>query len=342
MNPSTQPASTQTRSVLMLTREDVAHLLTMNECITAVEQAFRLYAEGALPPPAILGTHVTGGGFHIKTGVMPSEGALFYAAKTNANFPANRAKHSLPTIQGVVLLFDAECGTPLAIMDSIEITALRTGAATGVAAKYLARKNSRISTIIGCGTQARYQLSALQAVLSLDMIYAYDADASRCKQLSAEMTSVGSSTKFEVVNDFTAATKRSDVIVTCTTSTSPFLLPDHVHQGTFIAAVGADNEEKQELDPRLLVGNRLVPDVIQQGATIGEFHHALDTGLLQLDSVNCDLGQVVAGLQPGRTSDAEITIFDSTGMALQDVATACAIYHKALRSNCGVRIPLNS
>src|SRR5437868_4621332 len=113
---------------ILLTKRDVMELISMEECIEAVENAFRLFGEGSLPIPGILGTHVTSGGFHVKTGVLPSGGRQFYAAKINANFPQNGLKHHLPTIQGAVLLFDAECGTPLAIMDSIEITAFRTGA----------------------------------------------------------------------------------------------------------------------------------------------------------------------------------------------------------------------
>jgi alanine dehydrogenase len=336
---SPQPAA---EPALLLTREDVSRLLTMDDCIAAVEQAFRLYGDAAVPPPGILGTHVEGGGFHIKAGVMPFEGRRFYAAKTNANFPGNPAKHALPTIQGVVLLFDAERGTPLAIMDSIEITALRTGAATGVAAKYLARKDSRTATIIGCGVQGRYQTMALLAVLPLQTVYFYDVDPSRSRALAAEMAAKKRSVRLEAVDAFAHVARASDAIVTCTTSTTPFLRPEHVRAGAFLAAVGADSEHKQELDSKLLAANRIVPDVVQQAATIGELHHAIEAGLLAADSVGADLGQVVAGKKPGRASDAEVIIFDSTGMGLQDVAAACAVYRKAQGSTATSRIALNS
>lgn len=328
--------------VLLLTREDVAKLLTIEDCIVAVEQAFRLYGEGAVPPPGILGTHVEHGGFHIKAGVMPFDGRLFYAAKANANFPNNPARHSLPTIQGAVLLFDAERGTPLAILDSIEITSLRTGAATAVAAKYLARKDSKVATVIGCGAQGRVQTAALLAVLGLETVYAYDLDPSRSAAMVAEMQAKTPSVRFEAASAFPEAARKSDVVVTCTTSTKPFLLPEHVRRGAFVAAVGADNEHKQELDARLLANHRVVPDVTQQAATIGEVHHALESGLMKIEAVATDLGQIVCGRQPGRKSDDEIIIFDSTGMGLQDVAAACAVYRKAKDAPQVSRIALNA
>jgi alanine dehydrogenase len=132
---------TPASGTLLLTRKDVSELLTLNDCVQAVEQAFRLQGEGRAPAPGVLGVHAQGGGFHIKAGTLPLS-RNYFAAKANANFPGNPAR-GLPTIQGVVLLFDADNGQVLAAIDSIEITILRTGAATTVAAKYLARKDSR-------------------------------------------------------------------------------------------------------------------------------------------------------------------------------------------------------
>ena len=333
--PPVTPAET-----LLLTRSDVLELLSMADCVAAVEEAFRLLGEGKLQTPGILGTHVSGGGFHIKAGVLPAEGTLFYAVKVNANFPANGAKHGLPTIQGAVLLFDAERGTVLAIMDSIEITALRTGAATAVAAKYLARPDSASAAIIGCGVQGRVQLRALQSVLPLRKAYGFDIDPAQSQAFSAEMSDeLG--IDVIVAPDLAAATLSSDIIVTCTTSKSAFLAPRHIRPGTFIAAVGADNEEKQELDPALLANNRVVADLGRQAVAIGELHHAIEAGLVERGMPVSELGAVVAGKEAGRESAEEITVFDSTGMALQDVAAAYAIYRRAqTRPQLG-RIALN-
>src|ERR1041384_8247892 len=153
---------TSSRCTLLLTRKDVSELLTLKDCVQAVEQAFRLHGEGRAPAPGVLGMHAQSGGFHIKTGILPLR-RNYFAAKANANFPGNPAS-GLPTIQGIILLFDADDGQILAVMDSMEITTLRTGAATAVAAKYLARKDSRTATVCGCGTQGRVQLRAIRTV----------------------------------------------------------------------------------------------------------------------------------------------------------------------------------
>src|SRR5215211_5438174 len=149
---------------LLLKRSDIAALLSIEECMAAVEQSFRLYAEGKTAPPGILGIHARDGGFHIKAGLLELS-RTYFAAKTNANFPQNMKRFGLPLIQGVIVLCDGENGYPLALMDSIEITIQRTGAATAVAAKYLARANSKVVTVCGCGNQGRISLRALKVVL---------------------------------------------------------------------------------------------------------------------------------------------------------------------------------
>src|SRR6476659_4596777 len=146
---------------LVLTRKDVSRVLRMPECIEAVERGFLRHARGESIPPGVLGTHVAGGGFHVKSaGLLDAvDGRPVFAAKVNANFPGNPDRHTLPTIQGVIALFDAADGRLLALLDSIEITSLRTAAATAVAAKYLAPDAGTV-TICGCGEQARNQLRA--------------------------------------------------------------------------------------------------------------------------------------------------------------------------------------
>jgi ornithine cyclodeaminase/alanine dehydrogenase len=148
-------------STLILKRSEVALLLSLGECIGAVEEAFRLNEESQSLPPGVLETLTGDGGFHIKAAGLKFAAQTFYAAKVNANFPQNMNRWGLPTIQGVIALYDAESGYPLALLDSIEITILRTGAATAVAAKYLARPDSRVATVAGCGVQGRIQLKSL-------------------------------------------------------------------------------------------------------------------------------------------------------------------------------------
>jgi alanine dehydrogenase len=289
-----------------------------------------MQAEGKALPPKILGIHADNGGFHIKAGVM-NTGRNYFVAKTNANFPGNMKDHGLPTIQGIIVVCDAENGRLLALIDSIEITIIRTGAATGVAAKYLSRLNSKIATICGCGNQGRISLKALLAVRQLEQVYAYDIDrATRlnfARNLSEELN-----LPVEPVNDLGKAVRQSDICVTCTTSKVAFLKKEDVRPGTFIAAVGADSEGKQEIEPDLLASSTLVVDLLEQSATIGDFHHALEKGILDRSDVHAELGEVIAGFKAGRTSEEEIIVFDSTGTALQDVAASAIVYEKALAS----------
>ncbi len=321
---------------LLLTRKDVSELLTLKDCVPAVEQAFRLHGEARAPAPGVLGVHAHGGGFHIKTGTLPLS-RNYFAAKANANFPGNPAR-GLPTIQGVILLFDADNGQVLAAMDSIEITILRTGAATAVAAKYLARKDSRIATTCGCGNQGRVQLRAINLACPLEKAFAWDIQKEAAERLAHAMaTELGIAVT--PVHDLAAALRQSDICVTCTPAKKFFIREKDVPPGMFIAAVGADNEDKQEVDPALFGSkNKVVADVVAQCAAIGDLHHALTAGMATVGDVYAELGEIVCGKKPGRTSAEEITIFDSTGMALQDVASAALVYERAIAVGRGAKI----
>jgi len=325
---------------LVLSRTDVLELLSLPECIDAVEGAFRLHAEGRSLGPGVLSVHATGGGFHIKAAGLVGERSYF-AAKTNANFADNPRQWGLPTIQGTIVLADAANGTPLAIMDSGSVTALRTGAATAVAAKFLARPDARTATVVGCGVQGELQLAAVATVLPLRRIMLVDIDHARAEEL-AERAAGRHGVELEPVKDLRAAVRESDVCVTCTTSRRALLGARDIAPGTFIAAVGADNPEKQELEPSLLASATLVVDVLHQCAEIGELHHALAAGVLTRERVHAELADVVTGRRPGRTRPDEITIFDSSGTALQDVAAAVAVYEKAGASGRGTVVKLDA
>ena len=222
-------------------------------------------------------------------------------------------------------------------MDSREVTSLRTGAATAVAAKYLARRDSRIITICGCGNQGRVQLKALSRICQFQTIFAYDRSEEKAVQFAHELAS-DLKVSVTVVADLALAVRQSDICVTCTTSRQPLLGHGDVRPGTFVAAVGADNPEKQELHPNLLARNKIVCDILEQCAVMGDLHHALDAGVLTRADVHAELGEVVARRRPGRESEEEIIIFDSTGMALQDVAAGAFLYEKAERDGAGVRL----
>jgi alanine dehydrogenase len=327
------------KGTLLLTRRDVVKLLGVDECIDAVERAFRTYAAGEAMPSGVFGAHVEGGGFHVKTAALEVH-RPYFAAKVNANFPGNRVTFGLPTIQGVIALFDARCGALLALLDSIEITSLRTAAATAVAAKYLARPESAVVTVCGCGEQGRAQLRALARVLPVRTVFAVDVDERRAEVYAGEMSrELGVDVRS--ARDLAGAVARSDVCVTCTTSRRALLHRGEVPAGAFVAAVGADNPEKQEIEPALLAASTVVVDVLDQCATIGDFHHAIEAGLMTRADVYAELGEVVIGARPGRRTEDEIIVFDSTGTALQDVAAAALVYEKAVDAGKGWPLDLS-
>lgn len=320
---------------LLLDARDVAELLDYPSCIAAVEDAFRRHGKGELPPAAISGLRLPDGGFHMKAAAI-HEPRPYFAAKTNANFPINRARHGLPTIQGLVLLFDASRGTPLAVMDSAELTLRRTASATAVAARYLARPDARTMMLFGCGAQGRAHLEAMMHVLRLKRVYAIDRDPTVASGFAVEM-----SRRLELdvraVDAFAEHVRAADVCVTCTTSRQALLTAADVPPGAFVAGIGADNGDKHELAPDLLAKSTLVVDSLEQCAAIGDLHHALAAGVIEPGAVHAELGEVVAGVRRGRSAPEEVTVFDSTGIAIQDVAAAAVVYERALAASRGTR-----
>jgi alanine dehydrogenase len=326
-------ASTET---LLLTRQEVAELLTIEECISAVENAFKLYSTGKALAPGILGIHSQDGGFHTKAGVLKLD-KNYFVSKTNANFPGNAQKNGLPTIQGVVMVSDADNGQLLALIDSIEITIVRTGAATAVAAKYLARTNSKTITVCGCGNQGRISVKAIMKVRPLEKVFVYDLNKQTAIQFAEEVSNE-LNISIEPVSDLKKAVSESDICVTCTSSKRPFLLREYLTPGIFIAAVGADTADKQELESSILSSGKVVTDITSQSASIGELQHAIQAGLMKQSDVYAELGQIIAGEKKGRASAEEIIVFDSTGTALQDIASAAIVYEKAINKNMGKKL----
>jgi alanine dehydrogenase len=325
----------------VFTRGDVQTLLGLDECIAAVEAAFRAHAPGRGLAPGVLGIAALEGSFHIKAAGLERGGSSLFAAKTNANFPGNPRRLGLPTIQGVIVLFDAADGRVLAVLDSMEITARRTAAATAVAAKFLARPDASTVTVIGCGRQGRMQLQALARVLPLRRAFAFDEDEEVARTFAVDLTrELG----FEVATsrDLGESARRSDVCVTCTPSREPYLRREHLSPGAFVAAVGADSAEKSELAPALMAEAVVVVDVLEQCASGGDLHHALVAGVLTREHVHAELAEVVSGRRPGRRSRDEITIFDSTGTALEDVAAAAVVYEKGRAAGAGLAVALGS
>ena len=320
-------------AVVILPRTEVAALMSLADYLDAVEMGFRALHDGAARVPSPWHIEADGGGFHGKGASLRSD-RLYVAFKLNGNFPGNPTANGLPTIQGAILLCDGETGSPLAIMDSIEVTLRRTAAATALAARYLARPDSATILVCGCGDQAAAQLTALREVLPLDRVFAWDRDRSRAESLAT----IGGVT---VADDLPSAARESDVIVTCTTATEPFLARNMISPGAFIAAVGADAPHKSEIRPNLMAGAVVVADSTDQCAAMGDLRHAIGARAMAAEDVHAELAEIVAGAKPGRTDDVQITLFDSTGLAVQDVASAVQVYRRALASGAGTPIALS-
>jgi ornithine cyclodeaminase/alanine dehydrogenase-like protein (mu-crystallin family) len=314
---------------LILSRADVARLMDADAWLAAVETGFAALAQGRARSPAPMAIAGKGGTFHAK-GASIELDRLYVALKLNGNFPDNPAMRGLPTIQGALLLCDGETGSLLAVMNSIEITLRRTAAATALAAGFLARRESRSILICGCGEQGAAQLAALKVVLPLDRALAWDRDPARARAFAEAESSSGFAV--EAVAELADAALASDVIVTCTTAHAPFLEARFVSPGTFVAAVGADSPDKAEVSPDLMRKALVVADLIDQCAVMGDLRQAIEKGVMDQGDVHSELSELVGGAKQGRGDERQITLFDSTGSAVQDVAAAALIYRRAMEA----------
>jgi ornithine cyclodeaminase/alanine dehydrogenase-like protein (mu-crystallin family) len=329
MRPTGAPAT------LILTRGDIASFMTVDVYLESAREAFLALGNGRAQSPMPLYLPADGGGIHAKGALLRTASGVYVAVKVNANFPGNPMNAGLPTIQGGIVLSDGRNGCLLAILDSIEVTLRRTAAASALAARHLARPDSAVLTICGCGSQSRAQLAAYAGVFALRRVFAWDTDPKAARDFCDEV-SKHAAFAIEPAASLDDVTVVSDMIVTCTTARTPYLGVEHVRPGTFVAGIGADSAEKSELQPQLLANASVVVDGLEQCAQIGDLHHAITVGAMTARDVHATLAEVVAETKPGRRSDAEITVFDSSGMAVLDVAAAVHIYLRALASGVGL------
>ena len=252
--------------------------------------------------------------------------------KLNGRFP--------PHVVGAILLSDARTGQPIALLDSMVVTSLRTAAVTAIVVERLAKSDAESALLVGAGRQGRGQVDALRAGGRIDRLGVFDLDRSRAKELADYATTVGLDA--HPVDDIRAAARSSDVVVTITPARAPILGAADISPGTLVVALGADGPGKQELDPQLLAGARVVVDILEQAADSGELQHALAAGALTREQVHADLGSVLAGTRPGRSNDAETFIFDGTGTALQDIAASALLVHEARQRGLGLELALDA
>lgn len=311
---------------ILLGKCDIEALLDMKEVLKAVERAFILKARGEaiMPPKIYLDLPKCHGDFR----AMPAYVGGAAGLKWVSVYPENAAKHGLPTVIAMIILSDPNNGYPLAIMDGTHITAMRTGAAGGVAVKCLARRNSRVVGMIGAGRQARTQLMAIREMMpKIDLVKVYDIRPEASRQYADEM-SAKLGLNIKTVNTIAEAAN-ADVIVTVTLGTGPVLLKKHVKPGTHINAIGADAPGKQELESALVASAKVVVDDIEQASHSGEINVSISKGEFKVSDITATLGEVAAGMKECRQSNEDITIFDSTGLAIQDIICAKLAYEKA-------------
>lgn len=313
---------------LILSHREVANLADMELAVAAVEGAFREHAEGRarMPSKVYLDLPEYDGDFR----AMPSLLGGYAGLKWVNAHPHNRERHDLPTVLGTYVLSDPRSGFPLAIMDATLLTALRTGAAAAVATKHLARLPFTRVGFIGAGVQARMFRDALRVLGEFELLAA-DREPRRAEELASE--SGGRAVSIEEAAG-------CPVVCIATPSTSPVVARAWVAPGTHINAMGADGPGKQELDPAILADARVFIDELEQAVHGGELNVPIAQGLFREAQIAATLGEVIAGKRAGRSDAGEITVFDSTGLAIQDVALAAALYERAQERGVGQAIEL--
>ena len=321
-------------TTVILTGREIEKYLSMKQVLSIVEAAFAAYGRGKVQMPPKTYLHLDR--YHGDFRAMPAyiEGLEACGVKWVNVHPHNR-RGGLPSIMALILLSDTRTGYPLAVMDGTHITNFRTGAAGGLAAQYCAREDSSRIGFVGCGVQAYHQLLALKEIFTVRHISAYDNDRLQQARFikaaaAAGLTAVPSGSVAECVGD-------RDIVITTTPSRKPIVRSAWIGAGTHINAVGADATGKQELEGALLKRAKIVVDDVAQASHSGEINVPLSKRVIGFSDIYATLGEVITGSKAGRASSEEITIFDSTGLAIQDVAVASYVYRKAMRSRRAVR-----
>ena len=322
---------------LVLDRETVESSVAIDDVITAVEDAFGAYARGdaLMPPKSYIDLDEYNGDFRSMPAYLDAGDWDAAGLKWVNVHPDNPDRHGLPTVMATIIYSDPETAYPLAIMDGTSVTLLRTGAAAGVATKHLAVEDARTLGIVGAGVQADTQLAAVAAVRDIEEVVINDIDDDAIQEF---IDRHGDSYDIRAGSIEDAAA--CDVLCTVTPVRSPVVDRDDVGEHTHINAMGADAEGKQELDPAILIDARLVIDDYDQCVHSGEINVPYAAGMVDDGDIDAELGDIVAGSSVGRTDETGITVFDSTGLAIQDVATARVAFEAATSAGMGEPLDL--
>ncbi len=327
-NPSPPPPST----TLLLNAADVARVIYMDDVIACVADAFRAYHRGEAQMPAK--SYVTlpehDGDFRS----MPARVGDAVGVKWVNVHAKNPTAFGMPTVLATLVLGDVRTGFPIAVMDATLITAYRTAASAAAATDALSRKDARTLGVVGAGGQAAYQIAAVSRVRSFETLVIADARPEAAEALAARVRAAKPA--FGVVTGTVQEAAGCDVVVTLTPVRDPIVQREWIRPGTHINAMGADAPGKEELDPFVLRAAKIYVDDWEQASHSGEINVPLEEGIITREHVKGSLGALLAGDVEGRTSDADITIFDSTGLAIQDAAVGHLVYRRAMAESIGV------
>ncbi len=308
-------------STLLLTKKDIRQLLQMPAVIDAVEQAFVDLGQGRAQMPTKAYLVLERGDFRAMPAALPGAAGVKWV-----NVHPQNPSAGLPTVMALMIYSDPATGYPLAIMDATDITAYRTGAAAAIASKYLAREDSHTLGIVGAGQQAHTQLLAHAQLFKLELIKVFDISRDAIRKL------VNAFPEYPIREAPLEEVADSDIVCTVTPVRKPFLKRVWVKPGTHINAIGADAEGKEELEPSLLKAAMVVVDDLRQASIAGEINVPIRKGLFKIEDVYATLSEVITGKKHGRKDRESITIFDSTGIGIEDIAVAKVIYEKARES----------
>ena len=323
----------------ILSRDDVQRALPMTEAIEAMRTAFSQLASGTVNMPVRSQIDVPE---HDGTALfMPSYAPCFrnLGVKVVNVFGANPSR-GLPRIQALVCLFDSATGTPRAVLDGTSLTALRTGAASGLATDLLARSNASTVAILGAGVQGRTQLEAMLAVRPIDSVKVYDRLPAAAQAFATEM-SAQSKVDIRVVSTPRAAVTDADIVCTATVSPTPVFDDTDIAAGTHINAVGSYKPDVQEIPGETVRRAKIIVDQRESAlAETGDLIIPLRQGLIAETDIHAELGEILIGKVAGRTSDTLVTLFKSVGLAIQDLAVATLALERAEVQKLGVTIPI--
>ncbi|AQQ54810.1 ornithine cyclodeaminase family protein [Planococcus lenghuensis] len=308
------------KETLLFTREQIAEVLKMDDVIASVEEAYRLFSQQKVMLPPVLSFEVEKhhGEVDIKTGYDTADDII--CVKIASGYANNQRDYGIPNGLATILIMDAKNSTPIAIMDGSLITDMRTGAAGAVSAKYLANPSAKKVAIVGTGVIARWELEALSRVFELEEAFVWGRSSEKVTAYIQEMqTRVGIT--YTACSDLENCVSQADIVITATSSKEALIQSDWIRPGTHIACIGADMPGKQELDEALFRRAKAFTDSSAQCIERGEVQHAVREGILA-ESDLTEIGQVILGNKPGRMSESDITVFDSTGLSVQDITTA--------------------